>query len=231
MKVSENLKTLGLFIGPTGAAASWSKPGKGMLTVSKEIKSLGGGLTTCLIHYNSWCISKAGYVAQCYNPTIEMLLWEKWCLQNITCGPWWAIPCELLWVLRRTGGPTQARSLATLCKAAKARVFHKHRDLVESARDTINKGRDCEETLMGDKDRIEWLDQWCESNSMAQAICSAYEEVLPHVHDLPEDPKAVQRTFYNLLEQRMVSNAAAGAALMKRMMHWFDEADARRYSM
>jgi hypothetical protein len=115
-------KYLGLFLGPGAAAVRWDPAKEKYWARCLDAKATNGGFFEALRHYHVYGVSVLSFIMQLVPVSAELLGLERRAVQNLTRGPWHAIPGACLAALKDLGFPLEVRSLKLINMAAMFRV-------------------------------------------------------------------------------------------------------------
>jgi hypothetical protein len=87
-----------------------------------DAKAGNGGFFEALRHYHIFGVSVLAYIMQLAPVPVEFLNLERRAVQNLTRGPWHAIPGECMAALKDLGFPAEVRSLKLISQASMFRV-------------------------------------------------------------------------------------------------------------
>jgi endonuclease/exonuclease/phosphatase family metal-dependent hydrolase len=115
-------KYLGVHLGPGGAAVRWNSAKAKYWARCLDAKATNGGFFEALRHYHVYGVSVLCYLLQLLPTNTDLLNLERRAAQNITRGPWHAIPGTCLAALKDIGFPAEVRSLKLISQASMFRV-------------------------------------------------------------------------------------------------------------
>ncbi len=122
MLVQNSGKYLGIHLGPGAADVRWDAPSSKFWARCLDAMAGNGGFFEALRHYHIYGVSVLAYIMQLAPVPPEILGLERRAVQNLTRGPWHAIPNECMAALKDLGFPTEVRSLKLISQASMFRV-------------------------------------------------------------------------------------------------------------
>jgi hypothetical protein len=120
--VQSSGKYLGIHLGPGAAEVRWDSALTKFWTRCLNAKATNGGFFEALRHYHVYGVSVLTYLLQLTPATADLLNIERRAAQNLTRGPWHAIPGACLAALKDLGFPAEVRSLQLISQASMFRV-------------------------------------------------------------------------------------------------------------
>jgi hypothetical protein len=115
-------KYLGVHLGPGAAAVRWHSAKAKVWARCLDAKATNGGFFEALRHYHVYGVSVLCYLLQLLPANSDILSMERRAAQNLTRGPWHAIPGACLAALTDIGFPAEVRSLRLISQASMFRV-------------------------------------------------------------------------------------------------------------
>jgi hypothetical protein len=123
-------------------------PAKGKYWARRlDAMATNGGFFEGLRHYHVYGVSVLSYIMQLVPVSSELLGLERRAVQNLTRGPWHAIPGACLAALKDLGFPTEVRSLKLINMAAMFRVTEACSDFDAIARSISEQPADLDARL------------------------------------------------------------------------------------
>ncbi len=109
-------------LGPEAEEARWAKPAARFWNRAVLARHGGAGFFASIRQYMTYAFSVLSYISQFAAPTIAVLAIEMKAIQQLTAGPWNALPSAALCALKALGFQLEIPMLAELARAAMYRV-------------------------------------------------------------------------------------------------------------
>jgi transposase InsO family protein len=113
---------LGMAIGPEAEEARWVKPAGKIWNRAVLARHGGAGFFASVRQYRTYAYTVLSYISQFAAPTGAVLATEMKAIQQLTAGPWNAIPSAALCSLKAIGFQLEIPMLLEMARAAMYRV-------------------------------------------------------------------------------------------------------------